>query len=249
MTNFEESNSSFYDHEYFLGMEWRYFSGAHANKVKLFLNFIGKVEGKRVLDIGCGSGLFSYSLKEKGAHVVGGDYSSEAITFARSRYPGIDFKVGSVYDLSNWPDEHFDIVSVMDVIEHLSDQSAALQQIKRVLKPGGLLVISTDLKDTHWENGIFNRFFWFSMRFSKEGRAYRLIKLTESRIPAKKHYQSSHIGLLSFRDLENLIEESGLGIIRHEVYPLVSVWWRDLLFKVFPKRARGEHQMLLASKS
>jgi 2-polyprenyl-3-methyl-5-hydroxy-6-metoxy-1,4-benzoquinol methylase len=248
MTTFKESHSDFYDLEYFLSLEFRYFSGAHQNKPETLHAFLQDVRGKRILDLGCGGGLFSYLLSERGASTVGIDYSQSAVDFATSRYPQLEFKVGSAYDLSAFAKDSFDVVVMMDIIEHLSDQSQAMNEVMRVLRPGGHVVMSTDVTDTIWHSRYVERFIWFSMRFSKQGRAYRLIKETEAKILAKKFYNASHIGLMSFEQGEDMALRAGFKIERHEVYPLVKVWWRDAFLRFLPMRWRGEHQMLLLRK-
>ena len=59
MGNFDESNSDFYDLEYFISMEYRYLSGAHSEKPKHVLKILGDLNGKKVLDVGCGGGFFA----------------------------------------------------------------------------------------------------------------------------------------------------------------------------------------------
>jgi ubiquinone/menaquinone biosynthesis C-methylase UbiE len=249
MNTFNEGNSNFYDEEYFLGLEFRYFSGAHENKLKTLLNFLGEVQGKKILDLGCGGGYFSYALAKIGAEVTSVDYSEQAVNFAQKRYPGLNFQVGTVYDLSNYENDEFDYVVMMDIIEHVNDQQKAVEEARRVLKKGGKIILSTDLKDTYWDNSVLKRLVWPSLRFSKNGRAYRLIKLTESKIPSKKYYGQSHIGLLSFNGLRNLFPNTNFKIIRQEVYPLVSVPIRDAILSFFPPKFRGEHQMIAVEKN
>ena len=65
-TPFVESNSDFYDLEYFLSMEDRYLSGAHGARIRNILSTIGSVKGKRCLDIGCGGAYFTNELHKKG---------------------------------------------------------------------------------------------------------------------------------------------------------------------------------------
>lgn len=248
-SKFSESDSSFYDQEYFLGMEFRYLSGAHGNKIRTVKQFLGNLQDQHILDLGCGGGIFSHILSGAGAKIEGIDYSKAAVDFAKSRYPVLTFRQGSAYDLKTYSDASFDVVVMMDIIEHLSDQNKALREVHRLLKTEGRLIISTDLDESYWHVGFFNRIFWFSMRFSKEGRAYRLIKETEAKIAAKKYYNASHIGLLSYSKLDEIARQNGFRIIRHEVFPLSRVWWRDTLCKWLPYRARGDHQMLLAEKN
>ncbi len=92
-----------------------------------------------VLDFGCGSGLFVTELAEHGYHTHGLDISEEAVKFGilqgRENLGVIDaHKI-------NFPDNTFDAVFGMAVLEHLEDESWALQEIERILKPGGVVII------------------------------------------------------------------------------------------------------------
>ena len=125
---FDESNSEFYDLEYFLSMEYRYFSGAHGSKIRNILSSIGKVEGLRCLDVGCGGGYFTNELHKRGADIIGIDYSKYAIEFGRSRFPNLDLRVHSAYDLDSFSPNSFDIVMLIDTIEHISDHQCIIAE-------------------------------------------------------------------------------------------------------------------------
>lgn len=103
------------------------------------------VKGKEVLDISCGTGYGSYILCDSGAvKVVGVDISSETIEFAQTNYQreGLEFKVGNILDI-NLPKNYFDVVTCFETIEHVQSQEKAFMELKAVLKPMGLLIIST----------------------------------------------------------------------------------------------------------
>lgn len=102
-------------------------------------------KGKVVLDISCGTGYGSKILHDGGASkVFGVDISSEAINFALSKYKGdgLDFRVGDILNI-DFPDNYFDIAVCFETIEHVKNQEKALSELLRVLKPDGLLVISS----------------------------------------------------------------------------------------------------------
>ncbi len=104
------------------------------------------VKGNVVLDIACGSGYGANLLSADGAEkVIGVDVSSEAIEYAISRYnsDGLSFRVGDILDLTFLPDNHFDVVTCFETIEHVKDPQRALVELARVLKPKGLLIISS----------------------------------------------------------------------------------------------------------
>ncbi len=99
--------------------------------------------GARVLDIGCGSGVFTAFLQDTGFDVVGVDISQRAVRYARQRYPGIRFEAVSVEHGLSFKNEEFDVVWCSEVLEHLFDVGAALTEINRVLPLGGKFVLTT----------------------------------------------------------------------------------------------------------
>ena len=103
------------------------------------------VKGKKVLDIACGTGYGSHILCDSGAEkVVGVDISSETIGFAQINYKidGIAFKVGNILNI-NLPKNYFDVVACFETIEHVQNQEKAFMELKSLLKPMGLLIISS----------------------------------------------------------------------------------------------------------
>lgn len=243
---FNETDSDFYDLEYFISLEYRYFSGAHNSRIKNIFSYLKDLKGKRCLDIGCGGGFFVNDMSQKGALVTGIDYSRAGIIFAKERFPQLDFRIGSVYNLDVFEPNTFDVITLLDVIEHISDKNKALSEIKRVLKPEGLLIITTDIKDGIWDKwkmpGIIRR----TQYFSKDGRAYLMIKKVESFRRQFKNYNNSHIGLMSYQDIKNFIEKNNFQVIEHKIYPLVGVPMRDFFLKFLPEQFRGDHQCIMA---
>jgi SAM-dependent methyltransferase len=103
-----------------------------------------RVGGKRVLDLGCGEGYGADLLASHAAEVVGVDLAPEAIYHARSTYrrPNLRFLYGDIYDLQ-LEDNSFDVVCSLQVIEHLHQPERFMEEARRVLKPGGICVITT----------------------------------------------------------------------------------------------------------
>jgi 2-polyprenyl-6-hydroxyphenyl methylase/3-demethylubiquinone-9 3-methyltransferase len=101
------------------------------------------LEGKTALDVGCGAGLLAEPLARLGAKVTGVDAAAELIDVAREHAAGqglaIDYRAGAVEAL----DGRFDLVTSMEVIEHVADPAAFLAALAARLAPGGLLVLST----------------------------------------------------------------------------------------------------------
>ena len=101
------------------------------------------LEGKSALDVGCGAGLLAEPLARLGAKVTGIDAAPEVIAVARAHASAqglaIDYRHAAVEDL----DEHYDLVTCMEVIEHVADPQAFLGYLAARLAPGGLLILST----------------------------------------------------------------------------------------------------------
>lgn len=99
--------------------------------------------GDRVLDVGCGEGLFASELARSGARVVGIDVAEEPLERARERDPELELR--RVQDGGEWdlPDASFDVVWAGEVIEHVADTAAWLSEVRRVLRSGGSLLVST----------------------------------------------------------------------------------------------------------
>ncbi len=103
--------------------------------------------GLRVLDIGFGRGDLLYYCAKQGAIISGIDYSKDAVAVANeflTGFPGVDIREADCKSLP-FPDNCFDRVVAGDVIEHLNRQDALLmlKEAKRVLRPGGFLLIHT----------------------------------------------------------------------------------------------------------
>ena len=101
------------------------------------------LDGKSALDVGCGAGLLAEPLARLGAKVIGVDASPEVIAVARGHAAtmglAIDYRVGDVEALEG----QFDLVTAMEVIEHVADPAAFLKALAKQLASGGLLVMST----------------------------------------------------------------------------------------------------------
>lgn len=109
------------------------------------LALAGDVAGHRVLDAGCGSGALSAALRERGASVTGLDASTGMLALARRRLgEGADLHEGRLGEPLPFGDGTFDDVVASLVLHYLEDWAPALAELRRVLKPGGRLLVSVD---------------------------------------------------------------------------------------------------------
>lgn len=104
------------------------------------------LEGLRVLDIGCGAGLLCEPFASRGACVTGIDAAEKNVSAARRHAVSgglkIDYRVGDVANRLG-ADEKFDLVLLLEVVEHVDDAAALVAAAARHVAPGGLLVAST----------------------------------------------------------------------------------------------------------
>lgn len=102
------------------------------------------IKNKRVLDIGCWTGQFEKLATRETKQMVGIDPGVNAIKHAKKMVPTATFKVANALRLSFSP-RSFDVVTIIDVIEHIpkNNEEKCLNEIKRVLKPGGYIILST----------------------------------------------------------------------------------------------------------
>jgi 2-polyprenyl-3-methyl-5-hydroxy-6-metoxy-1,4-benzoquinol methylase len=142
----------------------------------------------RVLDVGCGEGHFTAQLARAGAAPVGADVSREALRRALARHPGLDLQVIPLQ--GQWPmaDASFDAVWAGETIEHVADTAAWLSEVRRVLRPGGSLLLSTPA----------------------HGRV-QMIALALSPRGIDRHFdpRSDHLRFYSARTLRRLLEDFG----------------------------------------
>jgi len=118
---------------------------------------------EKILDIGCGTGRTTKHLNQAGYDVVGVDYAPEMIRVANKKYPDIEFDVMNARRLE-FDDELFDVVlfsfNGLDCIYPESGRWEAFEEMKRVLKPGGKLILSSH-NSIIWPTNKYIWFWWF----------------------------------------------------------------------------------------
>lgn len=101
---------------------------------------IAAVGKGRLLDVGCGSGRWLLQMRALGWEVAGVDFDARAVVTARSK--GLEVALGTLQQ-QGFPGSHFDVITLNHVIEHVPDPVEVLAECRRLLKPGGTLVLFT----------------------------------------------------------------------------------------------------------
>ena len=116
----------------------------------LRLNYILSQTGvadKSVLDIGCGGGILSETLYKQGAQVTAIDASKENIQaasfHAETQVMTIQYSVSTAEDFENNTDKQYDIITCMELLEHVPEPATLIRSCARLLRPGGLVFFST----------------------------------------------------------------------------------------------------------
>jgi 2-polyprenyl-6-hydroxyphenyl methylase / 3-demethylubiquinone-9 3-methyltransferase len=116
----------------------------------LRLDYIDKLaglKGSTVLDVGCGGGILSESMAGRGAQVTGIDLGEKALKVAQLHLletgNQVDYRKITVEDLAREQPQHYDIVTCMEILEHVPEPASAVQACAELVKPGGHVFFST----------------------------------------------------------------------------------------------------------
>jgi SAM-dependent methyltransferase len=124
-----------------------WFVGRRRILLQVLDQYVGIGKGRRILDVGCGTGTMLTYLASYGK-AQGIDIDEEALEYCRER--GLtNVRLGAAETLP-FEDGSFDLVTALDVVEHLDDDAAALREIRRVLRPGGTLLLTVPAHPFLW---------------------------------------------------------------------------------------------------
>jgi ubiquinone/menaquinone biosynthesis C-methylase UbiE len=173
-----------------------------SNNYLYALDFLKLRAIDKLLDIGCGSGLFSSMAYETGATVIGIDATEQLIAQAKLRAPAVTFLTGEMEELP-FADDAFNVVCGFNSFQYAASVKNALSEAKRVLKPGGKLVAMV------WGN-------------KEDCEAATYLKAVGSLLPPPPPGAPGPFALSENKMLEDLLKEIGLKIIDNADVP--SIW-------------------------
>jgi len=190
----------------------------------------------QILDIGCGTGALMKEIASEGT-VTGVDFSADAVHFCKQR--GLENVVqGSVTSLP-FPNDIFDIVLALDILEHVEDDGQAVQEISRVLKPGGVAIIFVPAFMMLW--GSTDEVSEHKRRYRKN-QLLEVIKPNHLKIERVSYFNFIlFIPILIFRLLARVLRvtfvdeyKPGVGFINALLYMIFSFEIRVLRYVSFP---------------
>ncbi|MBC7877083.1 MAG: class I SAM-dependent methyltransferase [Anaerolineales bacterium] len=176
----------------------------------------------KVLDIGCGGGLFLSLLKQDGAEVVGIELSDSRAQYAKIKH-NLEIHKYAIED-DFWQKEYvnsFDAITLWDVIEHVNYPFQVLQSTANVLKQGGLLFIDTPCRDS-----FYHQFGEFTYRLTKGKYPTFLNAMYSSHL-------FGHKQIFSTNEMKQLFESAGFEIIDLNKFHELSFPYSFYLKKLF----------------
>lgn len=113
-----------------------------------WINKLSPLAGKQVLDVGCGGGILADSMARQGAHVLGIDLADKPLRVAQlhaleAGTPNVQYREVSAEDLALEQPAGFDVLTCMEMLEHVPDPSSVVQACASLVKPGGWVFFST----------------------------------------------------------------------------------------------------------
>lgn len=193
----------------------------------------------KLLDIGCGIGIFLNMAREYGWEVTGVEVSPFAAEYARKRF-NLEVHRGGLRK-SNFPSNTFDVVTLWDTFEHMADPFAELREIKRVLKTGGVLLLDTPNAD-----GLLR------------AAADVLFRVTagQCHYPVRKLYHKYHLYYFGAANLSRALHEAGFTILEFKKKFIPRIKARGSMaekaivavFSVAEKMLRKEYELLFFAR-
>lgn len=189
-----------------------------ANIVKQHL----PLQNAKVLDVGCGGGLFLSLLKQQGADVIGIELSDSRAQYAKAKHRLVIDK--HPIESDHWQSgyaTYFDAVTLWDVIEHVNYPLQTLQSVANVLKEGGVLLIDTPCRDS-----FYHRFGELTYRFSG-GRFPTFLNAMYS------SHLFGHKQIFSTDEMKQLFESVGFEVVDLHKFHELSFPYEFYLKKLF----------------
>lgn len=191
------------------------------NQANIVKSYVHSTSNKRLLDIGCGGGLFLSKLRNDGATAIGIELSDSRAHYARTKHK-LEIIKRPIED-SYWQAQQstFDVVTLWDVIEHVNYPESTLQSSANMLKSGGLLFIDTPSRDS-----FYHRFGEITYKVSN-GKFPTFLN------PMYSAHPFGHKQIFSTSEMKDLFEKANLEVIWLKRFHELSFPYSFYLKKIF----------------
>ncbi|MBL4762350.1 MAG: bifunctional 2-polyprenyl-6-hydroxyphenol methylase/3-demethylubiquinol 3-O-methyltransferase UbiG [Gammaproteobacteria bacterium] len=143
IAKFEELASRWWDRE----SEFKPLHDINPLRLAYIEQHCGGLKGKRLLDVGCGGGILSDSMSLKGADVTGIDMGEAPLSVAKLHQlesgAKVEYLLSTAEDMAEQYPEQFDVVTCLEMLEHVPDPASVIAACSRLVKPGGFVFFST----------------------------------------------------------------------------------------------------------
>ncbi len=208
-----------------------FLGGGLGEREKVALSMISNLnDNKTIVDLGCLYGFFCKALTKKfpKSNVIAGDYNEENLKISRFLHSEISslFKQLNAYNL-NLKSDSVDILTFQEVIEHLEGAAQAIKEINRVLKPGGILILSTPTP-YYWRDMIQSFKYELVRKYFKKD-----LPLSDA-IYFHEHEWNRHIYCWTPSTLYTLLKVNGFEYVSHAYCEDGRSYIEKILLKILP---------------
>lgn len=247
------TDPEFYDCAYYASMDLRYLNGIHSGRFRAIERILPMLKDRKILDVGCGGGGITNLYTRVSQDVLGVDFSPVAVRFALNRYPHLRAETLNVFRLTErFQPEEFDVVAANDVIEHVNDHDDFVKNCRQILRPGGLLMIGTDLDDTPaTRHRAIKLFRDCLLPFGWNGLRFIMLRILEAPRDKLRDYHKNHVSTLSRPELMELLERHGFKTEKVLTYNFTRGIVRDFVLDLIRWVTRLElrdHQLVICKK-
>lgn len=209
------------------------------NRLQYAYEYIPKCHN--LLDIGCDYGDFSKEYLKKAKKVYAIDPNEKVIKIAKQNNKEVIFKVAPAEKLP-FPDSFFDVITMTDVFEHVQNEKKTIEEMYRVMKPGGALIFSVPHKGLFQFIDAFNMKFYFPKLYKYfKGKKYNSNIYNET--PWHRHYSLKELKKF-FKNKFAIEKEYSGGFLIYPIFWLIqgTIYWK--LFKQSPKLLLKIHNFI-----
>jgi ubiquinone/menaquinone biosynthesis C-methylase UbiE len=210
-----------------------------------------QTEPVQAFDFGCGSGNLTSHLLALGLEVTAADVSPEFLQLVQSRYPRVATVQMNGRDLSNIAEASFDLVATYSVLHHVPDYLAAVREMARICKPGGVVSIDHEQNESYWSgDSLYARFRRKALRFDWRkylrplNYVHRLRRVFDPKFANEGDIHVWPDDHIDWSRIKRAMLDCGLEIVLEQDYLLYQQLYRSDVYDQFSGRCTDTKMML-----